>query len=699
MRLKFHIHQFNSALLLCIFFLLGYSLAHAQEKSVTDTIAHVMKNHKDYTRQCKALYDLGAYYFNIGDPESALIAMNQSKAIAEKHKYYKGLYDAYAILGAIYLRQGDINKVRSIVREGLELANDQHDEYGVNRAKYLLTTMYYQQGMIDSAILISKAVLEGPHTVYDSATLPKFNVFLGNVYLAKGDLQHANNCYIEALDIAEKTNNEPLITVCLGNLAIIHDELKNFREALKYLQKVELIARRNNQMQPLGSVYNSMGGIYRNLQIPDSALIYFKKALHLHTQFGGLKDIAITHSNIGPAMAELNQPDSGLHYLLLAKEELKVLKDSIGIANNALMLGAAWRQMGQNKKDRSYFELAQKELNLCQIIAEKKGIEDLKMKCYHQQAVLYEAMGNESKAFHYLKLYSLINDSIRSEEYTRQIAEMQTKYEADKKETEIAKLNAENLLGVEKINRQRILNYSLLAMAGLILTSGSVIFRNVKKKRVAERQVAILEKQNAIESMRTKIASDVHDEMGANLTRLGLNAQQLLQSSDVPEKEKLLAEKMNLQSKEIITGMREIIWSSNPANDNLKSMLGFMRQYIDRFFDGTNIRPIVNFPHDAGEVTLHPEVRRNLFLILKESLNNAMKYSDSDRVDIDFNNKNEKFNLKIKDYGKGIDDKNIDDFSNGIRNMQMRAEQIQSLFNIITAPGQGVQIMVEGKLY
>jgi signal transduction histidine kinase len=145
--------------------------------------------------------------------------------------------------------------------------------------------------------------------------------------------------------------------------------------------------------------------------------------------------------------------------------------------------------------------------------------------------------------------------------------------------------------------------------------------------------------------------------------------------------------------------MKEIIWSSNPANDNLKSMLGFMRQYIDRFFDGTNIRPVVNFPQNAGEVNLHPEVRRNLFLILKESLNNAVKYSGTDKIDIDFNNANEDYNFSIKDYGKGMNDQNKDEFSNGITNMRRRAEQIQSAFKMISAPGSGVQIFVEGRLY
>jgi signal transduction histidine kinase len=342
---------------------------------------------------------------------------------------------------------------------------------------------------------------------------------------------------------------------------------------------------------------------------------------------------------------------------------------------------------------------ALKEMLVSKTFAELKGMEDLKMNCYKSLSELYEATGNEAMAFQFLKKYTTINDSVRSQSYTSQIAEMQTKYETEKKENEIIKLNSEKSLDAEKIARQRTLNYSLLAIAVLILISGFLVFRNIRKKRTAEKQVAILEKQNAIESMRSKIAGDVHDDMGANLTRLGLNAQQLLMSTAIPGKEKELAEKISLQSKEVITGMREIIWASNPANDNLKSMLSFMRQYIDRFFDGTNIRTVVNFPHDAGEIILHPEVRRNLFLILKESLNNAVKYSGTDKVDIDFHHENEHYDFNIKDYGKGIDGNTKDDLSNGLRNMEMRAAQIRSLFKLVTAPGKGVEIAITGKLY
>ncbi|HZV44944.1 MAG TPA: ATP-binding protein, partial [Saprospiraceae bacterium] len=667
--------------------------------SARDTVDFILNHEKNHIEQCDALYALGAFYWNMGQPENALLVMNQSMAIAEKNDYPKGIYDAYAIIASVYLKQGDISQVRSIYREWIQLANHNKNEYGANRANYLLANMYYQQGNMDSLIWIAKAVLDAPHRIYDSITLPKFNAFLGNAYLAHGDLQNASKCYLDALTIAEKTNNEPLQSVCIGNLANINTDLRNFGEALKYQRKAYLIALKNNQAELVATSLLGIGALYRDQIILDSAIFYFRKSIQWYTMFDNRKGIAIVKSDIGATMLQLNQVDSGMYYLRLAKAEFISLKDTFNLANTALLLGSAWRATPTPSRDRVHLEEARKELELGQHFAVVVKADDVRMNCYHELCLVHEALGNETEAFNYLKRYTNLHDTLRSQQYTQQIAEMQTKYESDKKEVAIAKLNAEKLLGAEKIARQRVLNFSLLAMAGLILVSGSVVFRNVQKKRVAEKQVAILEKQNAIETMRSKIASDVHDEMGANLTRLGLNAEQLLISPAVPEKEKQLAEKMSLQSKEIITGMREIIWASNPANDNLRSMLGFMRQYIDRFFDGTQIRPTVNFPHDAGEITLHPEVRRNLFLILKESLNNAVKYSGSDRIDIDFHTEVDKFQFKVKDYGKGLEDNNKDDFSNGLHNMQQRAEQIQSLFKLITAPGQGVQIIVEGKLY
>ena len=610
-----------------------------------------------------------------------------------------GIYDAYNLAVSLALRENDKSKARALAKESMVEAVKTSHEYGTHVAYFLLLRIVYTEGNMDSVIILSKKVLDAKYTKYDSIYFPKFNAMLGNAYYKLGDLKNANESYLKALSIAEITGNESIQSVCIGNLGIINKELQDYREAIKYYNKALALRIKNNQKQDIAGTYVGLASCYIDMQMSDSAVFLYKKALDLFKQLDSKENIALVNNNLGQLLVSINQPDTGMEYLLNAKQQFTELNDSINLANNAWAVGDAWYGIAQLKKDKSYLSKALKEMHNCRTLAEKLNMERLEMNAYKSLSFIYEEMGNKGEAFTYLKLYNNISDSIRAQEYTGQIAEMQTKYDTEKKEMEISRLGAAKLLDEEKIARQKTMNYSLSAIAALILVSGFVIVSNVQKKREAEKQVAILEKQNAIESMRNKIASDVHDEMGANLTRLGLNAQQLLQSPVVPEKEKQLAERISLQSKEIITGMREIIWASNPANDNLKSMLGFMRQYIDRFFDGTNIRPVVNFPHNVGEVTLHPEVRRNLFFILKESLNNAVKYSGSDRIDIDFLNEDDSFNLNIKDYGKGIEDLNKDEFNNGLRNMKMRAELIQSFFKLITAPGQGVQISIEGKLY
>ncbi len=699
MNLRLTTHSIKIIWLFGMFFLGLNSDIYAQDKNAIDTINFLIKHQKNHTQLCDDLYKIGNYYWNIGNSENAHLVMTRCKELAEQYHYEKGIYDAYAILGAIHLKNNDLSSVRSLANECLQLASKKKSEYGANRANYILLIMAFQQGQLDSVIAMSKRTLDAPHMLYDSINLPKFNVLLANAYLYKGNLYEANNRYLDALNIAELTNNEQLQSVCLGNLALINDELNNFQEALKYHYKSLPIQQRNNQIQSIAASYLGIGNIYHKLLNQDTAIYFYRNALSLYEQFDDAHSIALVHNGLGGAFLYANQPDSGMYYLLLAKEELTTNMDSLNMAENALKIAETLWKKAELTKDKSYLKKALSEIEIAIRIAEAKGYEDIKMRCYYQATLLYDDIGETKEAFNNLKKYNNINTVIRSKQYTMQIADMQTKYETEKKEKEITELNAQNLIGKEKIARQRTFNYSLIAIAALLLISGFLFFRNIRQKRTTEKHLDMLERQNAIESMRTKIASDVHDEMGANLTRLGLNAQQLLQSPLASEKDKQLAEKMANQSKDIITGMREIIWASNPANDNLKGMLSFMRQYIDHFFDGTNIRPIVNFPHDVGEVVLHPEVRRNLFLILKESLNNAIKYSGSDRIDIDFLSEKENFNLTIKDYGKGIDDQHKDAFSNGLHNMQMRAEQIQSLFSMTSTPGQGVEISVAGKLY
>lgn len=130
------------------------------KRSAPDTIAYIIQHTKKAEKQCDALFELGRYYFNVGEAESTFLTMTKCLAIAKMNNYEKRIYDAYAMLGSVYLKGGDFNKSRSIFQECLQIANLHHSDYGANRAYYLLASIYYQQGLMDSVIFISKKYLK-----------------------------------------------------------------------------------------------------------------------------------------------------------------------------------------------------------------------------------------------------------------------------------------------------------------------------------------------------------------------------------------------------------------------------------------------------------------------------------------------------------------------------------------------------------
>jgi len=620
-------------------------------------------------------------------------------SLADKLNYENGRINGRIARANSLIFASRIGEATASMYEAIEIAKKSNDDDGLGKSYNILAKIYATIGHLDSTEIAGSSAIDAASKSKDSNVVTVALNFVGIAQTGKGDYSGAIASLLQCLKICEQINDSMTRGSCLGSIAAVYTKMKNGREALKY-QFMALEQKKHNRLtREVAISYSNIGATYRHLQVLDSAKTFYLMAYRIAESLNENYLLGHIANNLADVFAKVGSLDSSMYYSNISYAKNTLLQNKGNIILSLYQRASLYILMAKQKNDPSFYRRALAEATEGLSVSKEVNDRDMMVKGYQSVSKSYMGLKQFDESLKYLQLAYDLNDSLRSSEFSEQIAEMQARYETGKKENEIAKLNSEKLLDAEKIARQKTLNYSLLAIAGLILGSGLLIFRNVQSKRKAEKQVAILEKQNAIEGMRSKIASDVHDDMGANLTRLGLNAQQLLASGKMQEKDKQLAERIASQSKEVITGMREIIWASNPANDNLKSMLGFMRQYIDRFFDGTSIRPVVNFPHDAGEIVLHPEVRRNLFLILKESLNNSVKYSGTDKIDIDFSNENENFNLNIRDYGKGIDDKNKDDFSNGLRNMKMRAEQIQSLFKLVTAPGRGVQIVIEGKLY
>ncbi len=235
-------------------------------------------------------------------------------------------------------------------------------------------------------------------------------------------------------------------------------------------------------------------------------------------------------------------------------------------------------------------------------------------------------------------------------------------------------------------------------MIAVLLISLIIIVRFISTRKL-RKQLAFIEQQREIENIRSRISRDIHDEIGSGLTRISVLGEMM--KTDITNKKENVSTTINkiiASSREITGNLSEIVWTINPQYDNLQSLLSYMRNYINKCFEDSSIECTIIFPSKVSPIQIHPDIKRNIFLVLKESLNNIMKHSKAKNVAISFEINEKKFKLTIADDGIGFMENNKNEFGNGIKNIQTRMNDIKASCKIISTPGKGTTIFIEGSL-
>lgn len=222
---------------------------------------------------------------------------------------------------------------------------------------------------------------------------------------------------------------------------------------------------------------------------------------------------------------------------------------------------------------------------------------------------------------------------------------------------------------------------------GLLITGSRFYYR-----RKLEMQMAGLEKQQAIEKERTRIATDMHDDLGAGLSRIKFLSQSILKKEhDGMMKSEM--EKITSYSDEMSEKMGEIIWALNEKNDTLADLIAYTRSYTAEYLTVNNIECEANTPLHLPGTFITGEIRRNIFLAVKECLHNIVKHAEATKVSFSIVLDHD-MQIVIHDNGKGIDWSNQRAFSNGIQNIKKRMKEINGEVNFANEQGTKVSLNI-----
>jgi signal transduction histidine kinase/ligand-binding sensor domain-containing protein len=221
--------------------------------------------------------------------------------------------------------------------------------------------------------------------------------------------------------------------------------------------------------------------------------------------------------------------------------------------------------------------------------------------------------------------------------------------------------------------------------AGVVLAIGFGLFR--WSRRRLELELERMQQKHALERERHRIAKNLHDDLGANLTEIGLFAEAARRRTAVPEAIDDMVE-LSQRVRGLVGSLDAIVWAANPANDSLDRVATYICEYFQSLFVRSSIRCRVDVAGDMPAYPLTPEERTNLFLTAKEAMNNVLKHSGATQAWLRMKMDDERFRLVIEDNGRGFDPAAPENTRrNGLQNMRSRIEELCGTFTIETSPG------------
>ncbi|MFM9908532.1 MAG: tetratricopeptide repeat protein [Chitinophagaceae bacterium] len=682
-----------------------------------------------------------------GSLDTSLNYARLALQISKEKKMLRGEGMAKLKIADIMSQQESKEDFTGFFTEGLRIGTLLKDSF-------MMALACYQHGQH----LMYNNQLDAAEKLYQKSLLLKFgreqSSYTGLVYNDMGylfglrnDLENKVTWLLKAIKVLENSEDMNVLGTAYSNLGSVYFSLGNKSKALDYTRNAIAIREKAKDLQGLAISYQNIAFFF-GASSPDSANKYEQLGL-LYAEKTGIKSMMIrSYANMSVTMSNQHNKPEALVYIKKSIALCREFNKDASLADKcrwaALLCADMKDSVGMEAFTQEAYDISIKLNN-------KTLLRDL----YASKASNNIKFNDYKSAYENLKKYYLYRDSIVSEKTTTNIAELQTKYETEKKDNEISKLTTaqkirqleiekqkaiisgnkleasqkENEIALlsktqelqdsriqqqsEELEKQTLLakynqqqltlseqstqlqqkqlenqkqlrDFLIVAIAASLVL-GFVLFNRYQLKKK-------LQQQNELLSVRNNIAKDLHDDIGSTLTSIKILSEV---SKNNLDKDRLKAssflQKISDQSAEMQQGMSDIVWAIKPANDKFENMVIRMREYISHTLESKNINAVFNVDQQMLSKSIGMQQRRDFFLIFKEVINNAAKYSGAGTVTINLEQQQGNLLLSVSDNGIGFDTSKITS-SNGLSNIYSRAEALKGHADIFSAPGKGTQI-------
>jgi signal transduction histidine kinase len=616
--------------------------------------AQVMAMAADTAKVLK-LSDLCYAYRRI-DGDSALLFGNAALRLAVRLNYARGEAQACNDMAIIHMDRSDYAGADSLLRRSLRIRTAIGDPTGV-------------------AAVHNK---------------------LGNIYQAQFKLEEALEEDLQALRIFERTGPPAHEALILNNIANLQFNLRRYDMALATHRKAAAIRERIGDGPGLAASQGNMANVEVQLGDTAAAVALYQKAIAFFRSNGLKQELAVQINNLAGVNLGRGEPALAAKQYQEALTIRTALGDQKAIASSMIGLGGAWLRQGRYRD-------AQRMLMAAWALGRELGTRNEQMQALLDLARLHAKQDHGDSSFFYHQQYVALKDSVFNDDLNWRLADAETKYETEKKERQIqaqrADLGAKGLAIAElqRGEEQRKFWFAVAIGTAALTAVSALLLMQVQRRRaraakdaalITEREAGLRSVLEATETERKRIAGELHDGVGQQLTGLRFRLEDIAMraAGHGPMEEGPIREALTIAD-DAGREVRNIAHALMPKALGDLGLVPAISDMFTRFLGAAGISHAMD--HFGLEERVPPEVEVGTYRIAQELVQNTMKHAQATTVTVQLLRNRGHLVLIYEDNGRGLDGQGVSD-GIGLHNIRERVRALRGAFTVENGRGQGV---------
>lgn len=645
-------HRTNICSIFCFFFFLFAAFfSFGQDEKSPESLLLSLNKEKSDTARINILFQIALQYRNKDLSQAkvyAVRAYNESRLLSPEKQKLKFTADACNILGMIYVVSGSEDSAAVIFQESLNNNLKLNDPIAIAKSYNNLGNLNYYKGVYSEALANYLNGIRISEKLNDVKGVARVADNIGNVYYKLNDTKNALKYHELSLEKHKLLNDSEGVASTYINIGLVLQKTGEYQKCLSFQRKALEIYLLKQNSPFVGKCYNNIALAYDEMDSIDLALEYYQKSLRINTETNSIPSAALNYYNIGNIYLQKKEYDAAS----LALEKAKYIFIENG--NNEML-------------KRVYQKLSEADL----------------------------AKGNHKRAYANLQKYDSVQSIVLNEEMTSRIAEMQVKYDTDKKDD---KLKIQELELSQK-EREAFLTKIIFSVVILFIVLLVVfILLRIRSKQKLKDEIDRIEKENSLkrteietkEKERNRIAAELHDNVGSSVSFISTKIDWILKENRLNEQEKTDLGLLKNTAQEVMAGLRETLWTLNSKSISNIDLCDKLKVYIKSHL----LCRLEIDDQITNESVIPNEDVLSIYRCCQEIVNNVNKHSKADLVKVTFSSDDQiRLKIEIQDNGIGFEKEGGPE-NYGLRNLQSRMNSIGASLQIDSSIGKGTQVII-----